>query len=313
MEGMLNRLLSRFGTPFYAKEQGYRASYLTEVKNISREHQRGFLIIPVVPTTATQTLLAEPVFSPEVEIKTEHTYGNRYLVWQFAIDPGQTQTFKQFFQITVKPNQGIQPAASDERAAFLKPNEYVQSDSQEIIELAQQIKGKEQNPKKIINKINEFVIGHLAYGNPISGLYKATDVLRSLDKLGTTGVPVDCGGFDTLFVALAQACGIPARIVSGFWAGYHKNDMHAWVEILLPDGSWLPADPSMEHLARHKRTRKSGKLGFAGSDRIALSYGSDIELEVGGDMVTTDILQNPIIYPENPNIEVLRIFSTQPL
>lgn len=311
---MFNRLLNRFGPRFYTEPKEYSVGYEVTVKNISRSHQSANLMIPVVASTDYQTILEDVKLFTSEEISTEPYYKNKYIVHKIALDPNQSETFKQIFKIKVLPRTASKKSFSlgdyetlDDtvRKQFLKPNEYLASREPDFIELAQKIVGDEKNVRKILEKINEWVIKNLTYGDPIPGLYKATDVIKT--KV------TDCGGFDTVFITLCQALKIPARIVSGFWAGYHVNDMHAWVEILLPDGSWMPADPSVEHLTKHKKTRKSGKLGFTGSDRIALSVGCDFELEAGDERFDTDILQNPILFPENDKLEVTRIFSTQPL
>ena len=44
-----------------------------------------------------------------------------------------------------------------------------------------------------------------------------------------------------------------------------------------------------------------GQLGFIGSDRIVLSYGCDLTLDVGDIKKTVDILQNPIIIGKDQN------------
>lgn len=311
---MFNRLLNRFGSRFYTAPKEYAAGYEVTVKNISRKHQTGHLLLPVIAATDYQTLIDEPRFIPEGKIKTEPDYKNRYILHHVALDPGASETFKQLFKIKVLPRKtpsfnfklSDYDSLDDKlKKPFLKSNEYLACQEPKFIELAQEIVGNENDIKKILEKINGYLIRHLTYGDPIEGLYGAQDALTA----GTT----DCGGFVTVFVTLCQTLGIPARVVSGFWAGYHFNDMHAWAEILLPDGTWMPADPSVEHLTKHHKTRKSGNLGFVGSDRIALSVGCDLELESDDERFYTDILQNPVIFPENEKLEVTRIFSTQPL
>ena len=322
---MFDHLLRHFGTPRYTKEQQYRVSYEVRVTNISKIHQDATLIIPVVSMRETQTLLDGPIFAPETEIAIEEKFGNRYAKWPIALPPQGEQLYKQLFQIRTAPaiKKGARAFTvsdyatldADLRRKYLEPNTYLESDDPEIIDLAKRIQGKGTKVLQTLKRINEFVISRVTYGNPIPGLYKATATLgdESRIKSGTTGIPVDCGGFATLFVSLCQALGIPARIVSGFWAGYHKNDMHAWVEILLPDGSWLPADPATEQLNRLGRSKKSGKLGFVGSDRITFSVGCDLDVTAGPDPIDADILQNPIVYPANDYVRAQCILSTQPL
>ena len=152
------------------------------------------------------------------------------------------------------------------------------------------LRGSEIRCRHILRQFNEYVIRSLRYGNPRRGLYSASDAL-SLPE-------VDCGGFDSLFCALCIASGIPGRIVSGFWPGTDaETAMHAWCEVCLPDGSWVPADPSIEHLVRAGRDRtKSGRLGYVGSDRVVFSVGSNIPIELeGGTATTVDLLQHPTV------------------
>jgi transglutaminase-like putative cysteine protease len=125
--------------------------------------------------------------------------------------------------------------------------------------------------------------------------------------------PVDCGGYDTLLISLLNASGVPACVVSGFWLSPvigHMSDvicppsMHAWLAILLPDGKWIPADPSVEQLRWLGRSRKIGALGEVGSDRLVMSVGCDFDLQINNTTIRTDILQTPIIHPSNPSISL---------
>jgi len=120
-------------------------------------------------------------------------------------------------------------------------------------------------PRRYTGKINpeiihanDFVIGYLTYGNPIDGLYSADEAREKRI--------VDCGGFDALMQDELKKSGIHSDIIAGFW---NSGKMHAWLEI---DGK-IPADPSVEYLKKYGKTKKSGRLGFVGSDRITFSIG----------------------------------------
>ena len=125
-----------------------------------------------------------------------------------------------------------------------------------------------------IRQANEFVIGCLQYGNAIEGLYTAQQAREKRI--------VDCGGFNTLLQDELKKKGIESSVVAGFW---NTGAMHAWLEI---EGG-IPADPSVEHLKRLGRTKKSGRLGFVGSDRIAISSGGEF-------------LQNPFLSGETAQL-----------
>ncbi len=127
---------------------------------------------------------------------------------------------------------------------------------------------------QVMKMCNEFVIGYLSYGNPIDGLYTAKEAREKR--------VVDCGGFDTLLQDELQKKGIQSNVVAGFWS---DGKMHAWLEI---EGT-IPVDPSVEYLRRQGRTKKSGRLGFVGSDRIAISSGGEF-------------LQHPFLLKEDKDI-----------
>ncbi len=63
------------------------------------------------------------------------------------------------------------------------------------------------------------------------------------DPLGSAGAWVDCYIGSALFVALARASGIPARMVSGalFYPGADMG-LHFWSEVLAPPYGWVPFD-----------------------------------------------------------------------
>ncbi len=60
-----------------------------------------------------------------------------------------------------------------------------------------------------------------------------------------------CQDYAHLMIALARGWGVPSRYVSGYlYIADHAGSpirqaaMHAWVECLLPDGSWAGFDPA---------------------------------------------------------------------
>ncbi len=271
-------------------------------------------MIPGVQNTPSQQLQAIPNFTPtKPKLEKEALFGNMYAVWEFSLAPGEHKMFTQSFTIQVRPQEHrlagkftldqYQNLSAELRSLYLRPTAYTPSDNTQIKELAQKIVSRETDVINSIKAINNYCATKLVYGNPILGLYRATDALRSGSRIksGTTPTPVgvDCGGFVTLFVSLCQAVGIPSRVVSGFFAGYEKNGMHAWAEAILPDSSLLPVDPSIENRRALGKTKRSGRFGFVGTDRIATSIGCAIPITVNQKLETIDILQNATIFPKN--------------
>jgi hypothetical protein len=91
----------------------------------------------------------------------------------------------------------------------------------------------ERDPRIVAQRINEWV--HDSIADRITfGVPSAIQVLKS-----RTG---DCNEHTQLFVALARAAGIPARIAAGLAYVDGKFYYHAWPEIRLRD--WVPVDPT---------------------------------------------------------------------
>ena len=138
-------------------------------------------------------------------------------------------------------------SASD--ALYLKSTEMVQSDSQEITELAQQLTSGVKNEYEAVTAITNHVADAIKYTfNPPK--YDALYTLKT--KSG------NCQNFAHLTIALLRSMGIPARIVGGITLKDSwkvpidaRNSIvqsmgqggHAWMEIYFPDLGWLSYDP----------------------------------------------------------------------
>jgi len=92
---------------------------------------------------------------------------------------------------------------------------------------------------------------------PTVSLPSAREVLRT--RVG------DCNEHTTLYVALARALGIPARIVVGLVSIRGAFYYHAWPEVYLAEsrsrGLWLPVDPTLNQFpadATHVRLARGG-------------------------------------------------------
>ena len=97
---------------------------------------------------------------------------------------------------------------------------------------------------------------------PTVSLPSAREVLRT--KIG------DCNEHTVLYVAMARAIGIPARIAVGLTFVRGAFYYHAWPEVYLDEGAgrgyWLPVDPDAQSVsgrrdppaARARRSRSAG-------------------------------------------------------
>lgn len=264
----------------FRKPKRYQITYTVQLPQTSSQ---GFLVLPYPQTTLYQTVT-------DIQYHTDGKAEQRdhYIVFQGCSQVTLTG------QITVTPRHLLLPeqcVKADYQAPFdgefyCQPDRYIQSQHPQIQALAREIVGDETNLMIVVKKLYEYTIEHLQYGNAIAGLYTTTQAL--------TESCVDCGGFATYLAALLRASHIPCRLIAGFWAGQDRNEMHAWLEYLLPDGQWVVLDPSVDYLQRHGRSSKVAGYNNVGSDRIVISVGSDHHLHIHNHDIHIGMLQTPV-------------------
>jgi len=121
----------------------------------------------------------------------------------------------------------------------MKPTRFVQSDYNDIIELAKRAVGETKDAAEAVKRIESFVSKYIENRSLSVGYASAAEVAAS--KVG------DCTEFAVLTVSMCRAVGIPARIVFGLvyvkaFAG-RENVFggHAWVEAYVGD-KWIGLD-----------------------------------------------------------------------
>jgi hypothetical protein len=110
---------------------------------------------------------------------------------------------------------------------------FLQSNDIAIVQKAIAITGLERDARKVAEKLNRWVYDSLKKEVTFS-VPNAVQVLRT--RRG------DCNEHTQLYVALARAVGIPARIATGLAYVRGKFYYHAWPEVWL--GEWVAVDPT---------------------------------------------------------------------
>jgi transglutaminase-like putative cysteine protease len=126
----------------------------------------------------------------------------------------------------------IEPAHRS-RNSGLRAEPFLEVDHPEIQALAQRLSGGSREPRGIVQRINKWVYDSVRKEVSI-GIPSALHVLHT--RRG------DCNEHAQLFVALARASGVPARIASGLAYVDGKFYYHAWAEVLLR--GWVAVDPT---------------------------------------------------------------------
>lgn len=147
-------------------------------------------------------------------------------------------------------------APDDDLARYLRPEALIESDAPEIVAEAQRALGKltgaRERAERLVRHVNALI-----EKKPTVSLPSAREVLRT--RVG------DCNEHTALFVALARAAGIPARVAVGLVYLHGAFYYHAWPEVYLAQtasrGQWIPVDPTLNQFpadATHLRLARGG-------------------------------------------------------
>jgi transglutaminase-like putative cysteine protease len=158
--------------------------------------------------------------------------------------------------------RALEPGRGDpDTARYLAPEVFIESDAPEIIAEAglavRGVTGVRARAERLTRYVNA-----LLEKKPTISLPSAREVLRT--KVG------DCNEHTVLFVAMARALAIPARIAVGMVYIHGAFYYHAWPEVYIgeesgnparPRGMWLPVDPTLNQFpadGTHLRLARGG-------------------------------------------------------
>ena len=135
-------------------------------------------------------------------------------------------------QSSAIPRSPAGPSA-DERSNLVA-TAFIQSDHPDLIKKARAIVGDTTNRVEMVRAIYEWVYRKVKK-EPTVSLPSALDVLRHMEG--------DCNEHTYLFVALARAVGIPAKVMVGLLYNGDAFYYHAWPAVYV--GQWWELDPTL--------------------------------------------------------------------
>ena len=196
-------------------------------------------------TDARQVISEERDLSSGLRLTQSVDGANRVATWVGADVPDRAQIRHAFKvlprRVVYRLPDGLPvPAAyPPSAAAWLRPEKAIQVDAPEIEAKLAAIGADRGGVVERLRRIHDATAALAA--RPFKG---TTDALTAL-RLGEAS----CNGKSRLFVALARAGGIPARLVGGLIleAG-SKRTSHQWVEAYV-GGHWVPFCPTNRHFA----------------------------------------------------------------
>jgi hypothetical protein len=122
----------------------------------------------------------------------------------------------------------------DEVRQYLASTAFIQSDHPDIVKKARAIVGDEIDGVEKVRAIYEWVFRKVVKAPTVS-LPSAVDVLRNMEG--------DCNEHTYLFVALARAVGIQAKVMVGLLYTNGAFYYHAWPAVCV--GQWWELDPTI--------------------------------------------------------------------
>ena len=121
---------------------------------------------------------------------------------------------------------------------FLASSAYIQANHPDIQAKADEILENEVNSWRAAEKLCRWVYASINDKKMSGGFASSLTVLQSLSG--------DCTEHTVLFIALARAAGIPARICSGIVFAKDAFYYHFWPEVYV--GKWVQMDPTLDQV-----------------------------------------------------------------
>ncbi|MEX2273081.1 MAG: beta-L-arabinofuranosidase domain-containing protein [Vicinamibacterales bacterium] len=252
-------------------------SWMTDTGEVVREESAlGMLVVKEDPEVAQRMAVSQRTRSdiietaaivPDVKYRIDDPRSVRRIVLRLtgaAVPPydlqgaGQTASISPdgVQMIEIRDARELDPGAPDPDApGYLLPEPLIESDAPEIVAEAKIAIRDARDPRDQAERLVRHV-NALLEKKPTVSIPSAREVLRT--KIG------DCNEHTALYVAMARASGIPARIAVGLVYVNGAFFYHAWPEVYLtrgPGAEWLPVDPTLNQFpadATHLRIARGG-------------------------------------------------------
>lgn len=220
----------------------YRVSYEMHLDG----HDNNVRVRTYLPISDQHQIISEEENSAPLLHFSSDTAGlNREATWSGSAVSDQTiirygfSVLARAQRYEIDPNLAVPSTYPPSVSPYLRPEPDIQVDDPEIAATLERIGAHTGTLRQRLEHIFAYTSGLTQ--RPFKG---TTDALTAL-RLGEAS----CNGKSRLFVALARATGIPARLVGGIiLAPGSKRTSHQWVEAYV-GGHWVPFGPTNGHFA----------------------------------------------------------------
>lgn len=157
---------------------------------------------------------------------------------------------------------GGKPGGAKTDPHYLEPNNFIQSDNEEVARVAALAAGDATDPWSVACRLERWVYENLKKKNFSTLLASAAEVAQDLQG--------DCTEHAVLLAAMARARKIPARVAIGlvYAASLSSFGGHMWTEVEI-DGLWIPVDATLGRCGIGATHIKFADSSFSDDDAIA--------------------------------------------
>ena len=154
------------------------------------------------------------------------------------------------------------PIREPQVTPYLEPSLYIQSEDRRIRELAQRLRGSEQDSWKVVKRLRRWVYDQMIPRETNVRFKSTLEVLEDME--GT------CSEYAVLFMALCRAADLPVRACVGFLVSRTGElVLHIWTQVYV--GRWVDVDPSQSEDAVSALHIKTGQGRLTGADMQRLN------------------------------------------
>lgn len=255
--------------------------------------------IPLPSSDASQTISELQVTAPvKVHMHRDGAYGNRYAYFTEDADrisaPFEIRVAFHVDRLERRADfaglsQNSQDPYPKEVERFLQPDKLLPVNGFIASLTAAQIQGL-TDPLAKARKIYEYVVSTMHYA-PSKDADQGDAVRAANSHTGS------CTDFQSLFIAMARAAGIPARFQVGFSLPEQQKEgtilgYHSWAEFWLNGAGWVPLDAFD---GRQNPDKRDYFFGSIDAQRVMLSLGRDVDLSPSPDAGTLNYMVYPYI------------------
>jgi len=291
-----------------ARESENRTLVFQFEHRFERTHSRDYMQIRIaLPVTepGRQTIHAIR-FDPAPDRQKDEE-GKRIAEWKWK-DFARRKTIQVHVAAELIPPTGEADRSPgllpDQMAHLLKPEPFIESDAEEIREMAEAIPDQD-DLEAMVQAIVDQVVAHLSYDG-----FNPEDLGALAAAKGRKG---DCTEYADLFTALCRAKGIPARSRLCLLTRTVDTPLHSVSEVYLPGKGWKVVDPLWGELTGRPQSELPNRYLFLSTtrnDKDMFGKFSDRVFQKFGKQVSESAETSLRILEKTPDGGVKKVEST---